>query len=294
MGCLRGGILGVLFLAVLFALFGLYAVISFPSQPEQQSDGSAIEADALNTDTPNPTVIATSSASPTAYVSATTTLTPLPTATPYVSGFGTPTVTRTPVPVPTRFVSPTPGGNAKIEGLVGHRQSLPLSCEASAAVDWAAFFGVQIEELEFFSRIPASDDPEKGFVGDVNGSWGQVPPAPYGVHAAPVAWVLRSYGLPAVARYQMSWSEVQGEISAGQPVIVWVAGHVAKGTPVPYRAPDGNTTIVTRFEHTVMVIGYSDDQVWILDGAAEYTRSLQVFLDSWGVLGNMGIVWMGE
>lgn len=294
LGCLRWGILGVLFLAVLAALSGLFVVLT--SRPA--ADALAFEAADRPTTTPQPaTAIAatvTDPASPTLYVSPTNTLTPLPTATKYTSSFGTPTVTRTLVPVPTRFVSPTPGGSAKIEGLVGHRQSLPLSCEASAAVDWAAFFGVQIDELEFFGRIPVSDDPEKGFVGDVNGLWGQIPPAPYGVHAAPVAIVLRSYGLPAIARTQMRWDEIQGEISAGQPVIVWVAGHVAKGTPVPYRAKDGSTTVVTRYEHTVMVIGYSDDQVWILDGATEYTRPLKVFLDSWGVLGNMGIVWGGN
>jgi len=236
------------------------------------------------TNTTEPTLTST----PTVVIPPTETASPMPTPT---RRFGTATPSRTPPPVPTRFVSQTPGGSARIEGVVGHRQTLPLSCEASAAVDWAAFFGVQVNELEFFSRIPVSDNPEEGFVGDVNGAWGQVPPAPYGVHAAPVAMVLRSYGLPAQARSGMSWAEVQGEISAGHPVIVWVAGHVAKGTPVPYVASDGENTVVTRFEHTVMVIGYADDQVWILDGAREYTRTLKEFLNSWGVLGNMGIVW---
>lgn len=206
MGCLRWAVLGILFLAVVFASFGLYVVLTSDLNTPQVE---ALENEAA--DTPTNTLQPTATVTASLYVSPTASLTPLPTATKYVSSFGTPTATRTPVPVPTRFVSPTPGGYAKIEDIVGRRQSLPLSCEASAAVDWAAFFGVQIDELEFFGHIPASDDPETGFVGDVNGNWGQIPPAPYGVHAAPVAWVLRSYGLPAVARYQMSWDEVQGK-----------------------------------------------------------------------------------
>lgn len=203
----------------------------------------------------------------------------------------TPTASHTPVPVPTRYISPTPGGSARIEGFVGNRQSLPLSCEASAAVDWAAFYGVQIDELEFLGRIPLSDNPDKGFVGDVNGSWGQIPPQPYGVHAAPVALILQTYGLPAQAVTRMSWEMLKAEISAGNPVIVWVAGHVARGTPEAYIASDGYRTIVTRFEHTVVVTGYSEENVWIVDGAREYTRTVSNFLDSWGVLRNMAVVW---
>ncbi|MBC8496142.1 MAG: C39 family peptidase, partial [Chloroflexi bacterium] len=170
-------------------------------------------------------------------------------------------------------------------------QSLPLSCEASAAVDWAAFFGVQIDELDFQRRLPLSDNPEKGFVGDVEGSWGQIPPSPYGVHTAPVALLLRSFGLPAKAISPMSWGALQGEINAGHPVIVWVVGHVVRGAPVPYISSDGHRTTVARYEHTVTVIGYTEQTVKILDGQRVYSRSLEYFLDSWGVLGNMAIVW---
>ena len=74
---------------------------------------------------------------------------------------------------------------------------MPLSCEASAATDWAAYFGKKIDEYEFQNRLPQSDNPNKGFVGNVFGTWGQVPPAPYGVHADPVATLLQDYGLDA-------------------------------------------------------------------------------------------------
>jgi len=220
-------------------------------------------------------------------------LTPAPTteSTRVINPPASPTASNTPVPVPTRYVSPTAGGSASIEGVVGRSQSLPLSCEASVAADWAAFFGVQIDELDFQSRLPLSDNPEKGFVGNVEGSWGQIPPSPYGVHAPPAALLLQSFGLPAQAVLHMNWDALQGEINAGHPVIVWVVGHVARGTPEPYISSDGQRTIVARYEHTVMVIGYTDETVTILDGKRVYTRSIDYFLDSWAVLRNMAIIW---
>lgn len=233
------------------------------------------------TGTPSPTVspspTPSSSPSPTASLSPTSTLTP----------------SLTPSPIPTRFVTATPGERAQIEGLVGHKQSMPLSCEASAAVDWAAYFGIRIDEEAFFDRLPKSDNPDRGFVGDVHGSWGRIPPNAYGVHAKPVAQTLRSWGLPARAVRPLPWDILRAEIAAGQPVIVWVVGHVESGTPVPYTASDGEEMIVSRYEHTVIVTGYTPETVIILDGEKTYTRSLKQFFDSWGVLGEMAIIWDG-
>src|SRR3989304_2590080 len=65
---------------------------------------------------------------------------------------------------------------ARVTGVIGHRQTLSLSCGARAAADWAAFFGVGLDEIEFLDRLPVSDDPDVGFVGDVRGTWGQIPP----------------------------------------------------------------------------------------------------------------------
>jgi uncharacterized protein YvpB len=183
---------------------------------------------------------------------------------------------------------------ATVSGVVGHRQSLPLSCESRSAADWAAYFGVRIDELEFLGRLPASDDPDRGFVGDVHGAWGQVPPNAYGVHAGPVAKLLTAYGLQADGQRYLKWSSVQRELAAGRPVLVWVAGHVEPGhTSEVYVAADGRETVVARFEHTVIVVGYTADTVTIVDGAQLYTRQLSDFLDAWGVLRNMAVLYAG-
>jgi uncharacterized protein YvpB len=88
----------------------------------------------------------------------------------------------------------------------------------------------------------------------------------------------------------MTWDELRSEISAGRPVIVWVVGRVGAGTPIPYTSSDGKDSIVARFEHTVIVIGYDQQEVVVLDGNWTYSRLIQDFINSWGVLGNMAIV----
>ena len=169
---------------------------------------------------------------------------------------------------------------------------MPLSCEARSAVDWAAHFGAVISEEKFFNGIPSADNPEVGFVGDVYGSWGQIPPKDYGVHAEPIAQRLREYGLQAKSVRNMTLEELKAEIAAGRPVILWVVGHVSRGTPVPYTGSDGEETIVAQFEHTVIAIGYTETKIRVLDGARKYTVYQGEFMKSWNVLENLAVIWI--
>jgi uncharacterized protein YvpB len=179
---------------------------------------------------------------------------------------------------------------ARLLAVTGQPQTWPLSCEARSAVDWAAYFGVAIAEADFVSQLPLSDDPDLGFVGDVRGQTGQLPPYSYGVHAEPVAAVLRAYGLRASAERGLSWETVRAEIDANRPVIAWVVGQVWTGIGVDYTVPStGRVTRVVPFEHTVLVIGYSGETVTVLDGAVTFQRSLAQFMASWGALGNMAV-----
>ena len=186
-------------------------------------------------------------------------------------------------------VQAAPGAGRQL-AVTGHPQTLGLDCESRAAVDWAAYFGTQIGELPFFYKLPASDDPDAGFVGNPNSWWGQVPPAPYGVNAGPVAALLRTYGVSAQAERGLTWEQLRAEIDAGRPVIVWVVKHVGYGQGQNYAASDGHTTRVAAYEHTVIVSGYTANTVTVVDGGAVYRRSLAQFLASWAVLGNMAIV----
>lgn len=203
----------------------------------------------------------------------------------------TPTPTLTPTDFPTRTPTPTPLTEVRLSGIIGHKQALSLSCEARAAADWAAYFGLTIDEQEFFSRLPTSDNPETGFVGDVNGDWGHLPPDAYGVYAGPVAGLLKTYGAKAEADRGLTWDDLKKEIAEGRPVMVWVVGHLWKGEPVAYTASDGQTTTVARYEHTVLLIGYTDTRAVVVDGENTYSRPQETFLQSWSVLGNMAILW---
>lgn len=204
----------------------------------------------------------------------------------------TPTKTPSPSPTITRTARPTATlkPSASVRGIWGYGQLQPLSCESRSAADWARNFGIKIREMEFIARLPRSLNPEEGFVGSPQGAWGQIPPDAYGVHAAPVAKVLREYGAQAQAVRNLSFHDLRAEIAAGQPVIVWVTGHVAPGERSMYRY-DGKEITVARYEHTVIVIGYDKKYVEILDGKTVYKRPIERFLESWSVLENMAILW---
>ncbi len=174
----------------------------------------------------------------------------------------------------------------------GRPQSYLLSCESRSAVDWAAYFGVKIKERKFLNSLSRSDNPEVGFVGQPNGVWGNIPPASYGVHAWPVASLLREFGLAAQARSGMAWEELQAEIAAGRPVIVWVIGAMWPGSRSKYNASDGQTVSVARFEHTMILVAYTPKTVKVVDAANGQTDtySRSAFLKSWGTLGRMAVV----
>jgi LysM repeat protein len=184
---------------------------------------------------------------------------------------------------------------AFVEGLVGHGQTYPLSCESRSAADLAQYWGLSVSEVPFFESLPVSDNPEKGFVGSVFGTWGQTPPNPYGVHAKPVAKLLRQYGLDAEARRGMTVAEIKTEIANGRPVIVWVVGRVWQGTPLEYQANDGETVIVAQYEHTMIAYGYDLSGIYLMDAGsgARQAYAYSIFKASWSVLGNMAVTAVG-
>ncbi len=185
----------------------------------------------------------------------------------------------------------SPPQKAYIHGVNGWPQRFNLSCESRSAVDWAAFWGVEISETKFMKKLPRSDNPNKGFVGQPSDPLGRIPPDSYGVHAGPVAELLRDYGLQAEARTGIAWKELKMEIAAGRPVIVWVIGQMWRGNPVEYQAADGQTVQVAAYEHTMLLVGYNSTLVRAIDAATGLLQDypLRNFLASWGVLGNMAI-----
>jgi uncharacterized protein YvpB len=178
----------------------------------------------------------------------------------------------------------------------GHAQQLPLSCESRSAVDVAAYWGVSIPEREFFARLPKTDNPHTGFVGNVYEHWGQLPPNGYGVHAEPIANLLRSYGLAAEARYGLGLEGLRAELAAGRPVIIWATPRMASQPVATYTASDGQTVSAIRYEHTVTAVGYTRYAIYVVDSATGYrwaygNNSLRA---AWDKLGQMSVVVYGR
>lgn len=201
-----------------------------------------------------------------------------------------PTITPTATPVPptaTPFVLPE---SFYITDIAGHKQYFGIGCETSAAVDWANYFDVQIYEYNFQHELPLSDNPDLGFVGDANGPWGQVPPYAYGVHAGPVADLLQKYGLDAIGAKNLTLDQIKKSLAQSKPVIAWVIGNVTGGVPSEYTDSQGNTTIVAAYEHVIILTGYDQDSIRYLNNGKFYEVPIDVFLNSWGVLGNMAVM----
>ena len=197
-----------------------------------------------------------------------------------------------PTPAPTPVSLPS---SAYIDGMTGQDQFYKLDCESRSAVDWARHFGKSIDELEFLNHLPTSDDPEIGFVGYPNGIWGNIPPNDYGVHAPPVANLLKVYGLTASSYKSLSWDDLRSEIAAGRPAIVWIIGdnfrNIVNGTPHLYTAMStGNTSIVARYEHTVVLVGYTPSNITVLNGYRFFDIPIDQFLDSWSALDFMAVL----
>ena len=219
---------------------------------------------------------------------------PLPTSTPSLIPSQTPTqtitATRTRVPTATRTSQPTLPVEHYIENITGHEQYFPLGCEAAAAKDWTNYFGKNYSEYDFQYHLPISDNPDYGFVGSVDGPWGQVPPHAYGVYAGPIANLLNDYGIPAKAYKGYTLDQLKAKLTQDIPVIAWVIGNVEGGVPTLYTDTTGRTVVVAAYEHVVIVTGYNPDHIRYMNNGKFYDTLTPVFLNSWGVLGNMVVV----
>ena len=173
----------------------------------------------------------------------------------------------------------------------GHHQYYPIGCEASAARDWASFYGVEMNESQFQFQLPISDNPDYGFVGLVTDPWGQVPPYSYGVHAFPVANLLRSsYGMKAKAIKGFTIDQLRAEIAANRPVIAWVIGNCVGGIPYDYVDKNGRHVTVAAYEHVIIVTGFNKDTIRYMNNGNFFDIPTPIFENSWKVLGNMVII----
>lgn len=173
----------------------------------------------------------------------------------------------------------------------GRPQARSLSCEARSAADLLAIHGRRGTEEEVLGRLPRSDNPDLGFVGDVDGPSGRLPPEGYGVHEEPIARALVELGLPARAVRGVDLAWLGEETAAGRPVIAWVTGSCTRARPVELRDGAGRAFRAVRGEHTMLVLQVTRREVVVLDPAdgrrARYDRD--EFDAAWSLLGRRAV-----
>ncbi|MDA1195363.1 MAG: C39 family peptidase [Planctomycetota bacterium] len=176
--------------------------------------------------------------------------------------------------------------------VVGRAQERSLSCESRSACDLLAAYGIHVPEDTFRLGLPVSDNPDLGFVGDVDGPGEQLPPAGYGVHAEPIAARVRALGLHALASRGRTRDWLLDRLAEGRPVIVWATGQLDAPVPVTMHDATGRAFVVARGEHTFLAIGYQPGQVLLIDAATGRTKAVffGAFERSWSVLGRQAVV----
>jgi uncharacterized protein YvpB len=180
---------------------------------------------------------------------------------------------------------------ALVEGVVGHPQEHNLSCESRSATDVAAFWGAGFAEGDFFRRLPKSDNPHRGFLGDVDLPAGSMPPLGYGVYVEPVAATLRSFGLDARAERAWNIDGLKSELAAGCPVVVWATYDMQLPGVESWVSSDGATSVVVKWQHTFVAVGYDEGGVYLVDAFDGVTKtfSYEAFIPAWEQLGRMAV-----
>jgi uncharacterized protein YvpB len=189
-----------------------------------------------------------------------------------------------------------PPPSALVEGLVGHPQEHNLSCESRSATDLAAFWEVVFAEDDFFRRLPKSDNPNRGFLGDVDLPAGSMPPVGYGVYVGPIAANLRSFGLDAQARQGWSLDDLKAELAAGRPLIVWATYDMQLTGVETWVSSDGAASVVVPWQHTFVAVGYDESGLHLVDAYDGLPKhfSYEVFAPAWDQLGRMAVTVQGS
>ncbi|MDY6875851.1 MAG: C39 family peptidase [Chloroflexota bacterium] len=181
--------------------------------------------------------------------------------------------------------------SAFVEGVIGHPQDHNLSCESRSAADIAAFWGVGCAEDDFFRQLPKSDNPNRGFVGDVDLPPGSMPPVGYGVYVGPVAATLRSFGLNARAWRGWSLDDLKVELAAGRPAIVWATYDMRLSEVQAWTSFDGATSSIVQWQHTFIAVGYDAEGLYLVDAYDGVTKhfTYEQFTPAWEQLDKIAV-----
>lgn len=216
-----------------------------------------------------------------------------------------------------------PGQTKNAVGLISLRSSpavsLPLdvleyfqkykaSCETAATKAALLYFNVSFPEEDMleeigWEKLPRYYDksgnliwgnPQRKFVGDPNP--GKLYIDGYGVYNQPIYDFLANHGFKkSISKIGWNTDELLSYVSRGYPVIAWVSGDFKIKPQGVMISPDGVKNPWILAEHAVVVRGFDDSGIDIMDpapGAGYHKVTREEFENGFINLNNMAIVVM--
>jgi uncharacterized protein YvpB len=149
------------------------------------------------------------------------------------------------------------------------RQSMPLDCESAALAVALQARGFAIPQGWVFDQLPKDPraaivtrahavtwgDPYVDFVGNVYGVEARY--TGYGVYYPPIVAAAERAGATANGHTGWTTTEIEAQIRAGNPVVVWVNFNFAYSGTGRWTARDGRSIPYTTEEHAVTVVGFN-------------------------------------
>jgi uncharacterized protein YvpB len=179
---------------------------------------------------------------------------------------------------------------------------LPNGCEVTSLSMLMTAVGDPIDKMTLAKEEPVDPtpiaygpdgsisswgDPNKGFVGKVNGYPG------YGIYHGPIVALINKI-LPgkAVDLTGHPFTDILGVVAHHRPVMVWTTADFQPTSDwVTWNSPDGPVH-ATFSEHAVLLVGYNSTQLIIndpLDGAKSKPVNRQSFIAAWQQLGRQAV-----
>jgi hypothetical protein len=147
--------------------------------------------------------------------------------------------------------------------IVFDAQDHALSCEVAALKMALAVRDIRVSESELIAAVGFDPtpkrheagrivwgDPQKGFVGDIDG---RMPDTGYGVYADPIARAAQKWNAARAVK-GLTPRQLAEELVVGNPVIVW--GYLGDGDLYEWQTPEGKTVQAVLHEHTFTAYGF--------------------------------------
>lgn len=209
-------------------------------------------------------------------------------------------------PAPTPMPKPTPiplKQSAMIQApIIRQNPELPSGCEVTSLTMLFQFYGIDKNKMELANEMKYDPTPVKmnanggivswgnpntGYVGDPTGK-----SRGFGIYHGALAELMNTYIPTGIDMTGSAFEELQRQISAGIPVVVW--------TTIDFNVPDRWVVwetplgpIETTFmEHSVLLVGYDENAVYVNDpwtGKANLQIEKNRFLATWDAMGKQAL-----